>query len=97
MTASPPTPYIPTKNNTPLTLHQFYIGDTVRITSTPDLVYKVIAVTATANTVTILIVNPQPDGRVLGFNSQSLRTLDQSEIERVPIDVAPAGTAVAGS
>lgn len=40
--------------------------------------------------VTILIVNPQPDGRELVFNEQSLRTMDQDEIERVPS--APAGS-----
>ncbi|KAK1829763.1 hypothetical protein QBC39DRAFT_355844 [Podospora conica] len=69
----------------------FYVGDTVRITATPDLVYKVIAVTASAKMVTILIINPQPDGRVLGFNEHSLKTLDQGEIERIPC--APAGAA----
>lgn len=44
--------------------------------------------------VTILIVNPQPDGRQLVFNDQSLRTMDQDEIERVPS--APAGAAGSG-
>jgi len=51
-------------------------------------------VTNSANMVTILIVNPQPDGRVLRFNALLLRTLDQSEIKRVPSVPARPGLRV---
>ena len=63
------------------------------VTGIPDLTYKVIAVTA--NMVTILIISPQPNGQATEFNSQSLRTLDQSVNERVP--AASADTGASGS
>lgn len=90
-----PDPHPPTNTPTPRP-QQFYVGDTVRITDAPEFIYKVIAVTKSADMVhvTILIVNPQPDGRQLVFNDQSLRTMDQDEIERVPS--APAGAAGSG-
>lgn len=59
---------------------QFHIGDVVRVRGS-TLVYKVIA--TTGPNVTILIVNPQPDGQNMAFNSQSLQTLDASFVERV--------------
>lgn len=101
-----PLPHTPTSPNNPkpnpqLTPHpvpqQFYVGDTVRITNAPAFIYKVIAVTKTSDMVhvTILIVNPQPDGRELVFNNQSLRSMEQDEIERVPS--GPAGAAGSGS
>ena len=65
-----------------LTPKQFQIGDSVRIAGGPALVYKVIAVTGCM--VTILIVNPQPDGQVMTFDARALRTLDQSVVEKLP-------------
>ncbi|KAK3353993.1 hypothetical protein B0T25DRAFT_223923 [Lasiosphaeria hispida] len=59
----------------------YSIGDTVRVCG-GSLVYKVIATTGCM--ITILVVNPQPDGRVLSFDPQgSIQTLDESRIEKV--------------
>ncbi|KAK4449765.1 hypothetical protein QBC34DRAFT_379824 [Podospora aff. communis PSN243] len=57
----------------------FQIGDSVRVRG-GSLVYKVIALTGCM--VTILITNPQPDGSVMSFNSQSVQNLDESRIEK---------------
>lgn len=59
---------------------QFTIGETVRVRG-EDLVYKVLAMTG--NMITILIVNPQPDGTQQYFSSSSLRTVDGSNLERI--------------
>lgn len=64
-----------------LTKPQFQSGDRVRVRGSP-LVYRVIAITGCM--VTILIVNPQPDGQVMAFDSgQSIQNLDESRIEKV--------------
>ncbi|KAK3380673.1 hypothetical protein B0T24DRAFT_676340 [Lasiosphaeria ovina] len=58
----------------------FEIGDVVRIRG-QTYTYKVIAITNSL--VTILIVNPQPDGTVLTFSPICLQSVDESRIEKV--------------
>lgn len=59
---------------------QYQIGDVVCIRGA-SLRYKVIAVTGSM--ITIIVVNPQPDGQYLPFNSTSLQSVDESRIEKV--------------
>ncbi|KAK3312124.1 hypothetical protein B0H66DRAFT_485632 [Apodospora peruviana] len=62
--------------------HQFAVGDTVRIYG-DTIIYKVLAVTNTL--VTILIMNPQPDGTQHYFSSTSLQSIDASRLEKVQV------------
>ncbi|KAK4180600.1 hypothetical protein QBC36DRAFT_286409 [Triangularia setosa] len=55
-------------------------GDTVRIRGNTVL-YKVIAVNGCM--LTILVMNPQPDGQYLDFNSSSIQTIDEYRVEKV--------------
>lgn len=59
---------------------QYLIGDVVCIRGA-SLRYKVIAVTG--STITIIVVNPQPDGQYLPFNPMSLQSVDESRLEKV--------------
>ncbi|KAK3338954.1 hypothetical protein B0H65DRAFT_432377 [Neurospora tetraspora] len=59
---------------------QYQIGDVVCIRGA-SLRYKVIAVTGSM--ITIIVVNPQPDGQYLPFTSTSLQSVDESRIEKV--------------
>ncbi|KAK4666428.1 hypothetical protein QC763_300185 [Podospora pseudopauciseta] len=55
-------------------------GDTVRIRGNPVL-YKVIAVNGCM--LTILVMNPQPDGQYLDFSPTSIQTIDEYRVEKV--------------
>ncbi|KAK3323227.1 hypothetical protein B0T19DRAFT_442723 [Cercophora scortea] len=58
----------------------FQNGDLVRIRG-DTLIYKVLAVTRTM--ITIIIMNPQPDGQHYAFNDKSIQAIDESRLEKI--------------